>query len=131
MQIPDRFGKFAADGAAKTTRLQQDRVLVDSFQEMMIQAHFAKFVDEHGGIGKVGISEQAVEQGCLSGPEKTRNQVYRCELWDLLAHAPLSSQFKSAGSSGSQSRPVSCSATDQRWERLSTSSLFPVAVERM
>src|SRR5579875_770019 len=131
MQIPDRFGKFSANSAAKTARLQQDRVLVDPFQEVMIQAHLAKFVDKHRGIGKPRVGEQAIQQCGLSGPEKTRNQVHRCEFGDFRAHAALSSQFKSAGSNGSQSRPVSCSATDQRWERLSTSSLFPVAVERM
>src|SRR5205807_1257181 len=96
-QLFERVDEVAAQGAAQATALQQYDAVADRFDQQMVEADFAEFVDDHRGFGERRVAEQAVEQGGLAsaeeaGEHRQGNGVRRaqrarrvghfaCELW--------------------------------------------------
>lgn len=62
--------EVAAHSAAQAAGIQQNRFIIQSFDQQMIQADLAELVDQHGGIAHLGQSQQAVQQRGFASPEK-------------------------------------------------------------
>ena len=71
-RILQRGDQVAANGAAQAARRHQHHVAVHFLHEQMIEAYFAKLVDEDQRVGKRRISQQPVEERGFSSAQKPR-----------------------------------------------------------
>jgi len=61
VEVADGIGEVAADGAAETAALEQDRGGVDPLQEMVVEPDLAELVDQHGGFPHAAGGEQTAQ----------------------------------------------------------------------
>ena len=65
-----RVDQVAAKRAAQTTALKQDDTVPNLPNQQMVEADFAEFIDDDGGLGERRIADQAVEQRGFAGAEE-------------------------------------------------------------
>ena len=61
--------EIAAHGAADAAVVHLEDFLIGADHEIVVDADFAKFINDHRVFLAVGFGEYAVEQGRLAGPE--------------------------------------------------------------
>ena len=69
-KLLQRIDEVAAQRAAQAAALQQHDAVPDLADQQMIEADFAEFIDDDGGLGERRVSDQAIEQRCLAGAKK-------------------------------------------------------------
>ena len=69
-QITQGALQIAANGAAKAAGIEQHGILIQLFDQQMIQTDFAKFIDQHCTAGHVRVLQQPVEQRGLARAQK-------------------------------------------------------------
>ena len=116
--------------AADAARLQHHHFLVDALEQVVVEPDLAEFVDQYGGVGQRRVEQQPPQQRRLARAEKSGDQRHRREIGRRLSQARVPWRRSVPASSGSHGLPVSRSAAVQRWPRLSTISVLPVAVDR-
>ena len=128
MEVEQRVGDFAPDRAAQAPRFEQDHRIIDTIEEMMVEADLAELVDQHGRVGEAVVGQHALQQRRLAGTEKPGQQVHGRRR-RRARHVPASSRASNTGSSGSNGTPANASASGQRWESAAKTLTCPVAVE--
>ncbi|MCY1298490.1 hypothetical protein D9M70_479800 [compost metagenome] len=114
MKVLDGVGQFAANGAAETAGLQQHHGVVDALDEMVVESHFAEFVDQHRGVAERRVGKQTRQQRRLARPQETGQKVDGREQRYFFGHQSSSATAMKARSSGSQTRPQSRSAAGHK-----------------
>ncbi len=70
LQVKQRGDQIAAHRAAQAAGGQGQQGLVAAGDQLVIQADFAELVDDHGGPGEGGVSQDAGDQRGLATTEK-------------------------------------------------------------
>jgi len=70
-EAPQDADQVAAHGAADAPVVHLEKLLVALDDELVVDAHLAKLVLDHGQLSPVPLREDPVEQGCLSGAEES------------------------------------------------------------
>ena len=76
-EVGQSVDDVVAHRAAQTTAVEQDDILARAFDQQMVKADFAKFVDDHRRRGHAGLLQHMIENGRLAAAEKTGQQGYR------------------------------------------------------
>ena len=87
VQLLDCGRKLATDRAADAARLEDHHRLVDALKQMMVEADFTEFVDQHGGVRQGRIEQQPLQQRRLARAETTGDQRDRREIGRLISQA--------------------------------------------
>jgi hypothetical protein len=101
-----RISQTAAQAAAHASAVQNDRILAASFDENVVEANVAEFVDDNRCVLQFGLAEHCPQERCLAATEKSGEKENRnCHGASMaeisgegLAHAAerLSNQFEYA-----------------------------------
>src|SRR5262249_10038919 len=59
--------------AADAAMTQEDGLLIKALDQMVIEPHLAKLVDQYGGVMQLWAGQETSQQGCLPTPEKPRD----------------------------------------------------------
>jgi hypothetical protein len=70
-KIAERRREVVADLAAQAPGLQRDETVLARFDQIVVDADVAEFVDDDGGPRKFRLAQQATEQGRLAAAEET------------------------------------------------------------
>src|SRR5262249_53666887 len=123
--------EIASHRATDAAITQEDGLLIEALDQMVVESHLAKLVDQYGGVMHPRAGQEMSQQGRLPTPEKPRNDGDRS--CGGTAHTPASgaawgglSRARSSGSSGSSGRPASCWAVGQRAPRSWTMAVLPL-----
>ena len=60
-QVLHRHRQIAANRTTEAPGLKQHGRFIDAFEQMMVEPDFADFVDQHRGVGHVGIAQQVLQ----------------------------------------------------------------------
>ena len=60
-----------ANGAAQAARGEQEDVVVERFEQEMVDTDLAEFIDEDGSLGHPGMLEQRVQERRLAAAEES------------------------------------------------------------
>ncbi len=73
-QLAQRAGEIVADGAAKTARVEQHRVLVDLLDQVMVESDLAELVDQDRRFRHLGMFQQRIDKRGFSASQKSGEQ---------------------------------------------------------
>ena len=73
-QFAQRAGEIVADGAAKTARVEQHRVLVDLLDQVVVEPDLAELVDQDRRFRHLGMFQQRIDKRGLSASQKSGEQ---------------------------------------------------------
>ena len=69
--------QIAPNGATDAAVFHDQGIFGDALQQQVVQADFAEFVDQNGGIFLRRIAQQSLQQGGLAATQKTGDDVDR------------------------------------------------------
>ena len=85
-QLKQAAQEIAAHGAANTTVAHLHDFLVRGDQQMVVDSHFAELIDDDGDPAAMFGGEYAIEKGCFSRAQKTRQYGNRDSFVGIGAH---------------------------------------------
>ena len=126
-QASQRALQISTNGAAQAAAVHQQDAFLGMLDQVMVEADFAELVDQDGRVAQGRRPEQPGQQGRLAAAEKAGDDVDRDQR--VVGGHRAARPASSAGSRGSQPRPVRVSAAIQTSVMLSTIFDRPVWVD--
>jgi len=67
--------------------LQHHHRLVDALEQVMVEANFTEFVDQHGSVGQRRVAQQPLQQRRFARAEKPGDQRHRRKIGRRISQA--------------------------------------------